>query len=41
MQYGFVLPGGDARTAAELASEAEAAEWDDFFVADNVWGIDP
>jgi len=25
MQYGFVFPGGDARTAADLAYEAEAA----------------
>ncbi len=32
MKYGFVLPYGDAHTAAELAHEAEAAGWDGFFV---------
>ncbi len=32
MKYGFVLPYGDARTAAELAHEAEVAGWDGFFV---------
>lgn len=41
MRYGFVLPGGDAREAAELAGEAEAAGWDGFFVWDSVWGVDP
>ena len=40
MQYGFVFPGGDARTAAEFAHEAEAAGWDGFFVWEPVWGID-
>jgi hypothetical protein len=40
MKYGFVLPYGDARTAAELAQEAEAAGWDGFFVWEPVWGID-
>jgi alkanesulfonate monooxygenase SsuD/methylene tetrahydromethanopterin reductase-like flavin-dependent oxidoreductase (luciferase family) len=40
MRYGFVLPYGDARTAAEAAAEAEAAEWDGFFVWEPVWGID-
>jgi hypothetical protein len=40
MKYGFILPDGDARTAAELAHEAEAAGWDGFFVWDPVWGID-
>lgn len=40
MQYGFVYPGGEARTAAELAREAEAAGWDGFFVWDPVWGVD-
>ncbi len=40
MQYGFVLPYGDARTAAELALEAEQAGWDAFFVWEPVWGID-
>lgn len=41
MQYGFVLPFVDARTAADLAREAEARGWDGVFVADTVWGIDP
>ena len=40
MRYGFVLPRGDARTAAELAAEAEAAGWDGFFVWEPVWGVD-
>jgi len=41
MKYGFVLPYGDARTAANLAREAEDAGWDGFFVWEAVWGIDP
>jgi alkanesulfonate monooxygenase SsuD/methylene tetrahydromethanopterin reductase-like flavin-dependent oxidoreductase (luciferase family) len=41
MRYGFVLPRGDARTASELAAEAEAAGWDGFFVWEPVWGVDP
>ncbi|MEM8529869.1 MAG: LLM class flavin-dependent oxidoreductase [Chloroflexota bacterium] len=41
MQYGFVLPWGDATTAMALAQEAEAAGWDGFFMWDPVWGIDP
>lgn len=40
MRYGFVLPHGDARTAADLAHIAEAAGWDGFFVWEPVWGID-
>jgi alkanesulfonate monooxygenase SsuD/methylene tetrahydromethanopterin reductase-like flavin-dependent oxidoreductase (luciferase family) len=40
MRYGFVLPRGDARTASELAAEAEAAGWDAFFVWEPVWGVD-
>src|SRR5512137_1911371 len=40
MRYGFVLPKGDARTAAGLAREAEQAGWDGFFVWEPVWGID-
>jgi alkanesulfonate monooxygenase SsuD/methylene tetrahydromethanopterin reductase-like flavin-dependent oxidoreductase (luciferase family) len=40
MRYGFVLPYGDARTAADLAYEAEQAGWDGFFVWEPVWGID-
>lgn len=40
MKYGFVLPYGDARQAADFASEAEQAGWDGFFVWEPVWGID-
>ena len=40
MKYGFVLPYGDARAAAEFARQAEAAGWDGFFVWEPVWGID-
>ncbi len=40
MKYGFVLPSGDARTAADFARDAEQAGWDGFFVPDTIWGID-
>lgn len=40
MKYGFVLPAGDARAAADLAHEAESAGWDGFFVWDSIWGVD-
>ena len=40
MKYGFVLPRGDAQTAAEFAHQAEEAGWDGFFVWEPVWGID-
>jgi alkanesulfonate monooxygenase SsuD/methylene tetrahydromethanopterin reductase-like flavin-dependent oxidoreductase (luciferase family) len=40
MKYGFVLPEGDARTAADFALTAESAGWDGFFVWEPVWGID-
>ncbi len=40
MKYGFVLPYGDARDAAELARLAESAGWDGFFVWEPVWGYD-
>jgi len=40
MKYGFVLPRGDAQTAAEFAYQAEEAGWDGFFVWEPVWGID-
>jgi alkanesulfonate monooxygenase SsuD/methylene tetrahydromethanopterin reductase-like flavin-dependent oxidoreductase (luciferase family) len=40
MKYGFVLPSGDARTAAEFAREAEQAGWDGFFVWEAIWGTD-
>ncbi|HKS90679.1 MAG TPA: LLM class flavin-dependent oxidoreductase [Tepidiformaceae bacterium] len=40
MRYGFVLPSGNARTAADFAHEAEAAGWDGFFVWEPIWGND-
>lgn len=40
MRYGWVLPYGDARTAADLAVLAERHGWDAFFVWEPVWGID-
>lgn len=40
MKYGFVLPYGDARTAAETAQLAEQSGWDGFFVWEPVWGVD-
>jgi alkanesulfonate monooxygenase SsuD/methylene tetrahydromethanopterin reductase-like flavin-dependent oxidoreductase (luciferase family) len=40
MRFGFVLPSGDARTAAELAEVAERHGWDGFFVWEPVWGVD-
>ena len=40
MKRGFVLPGGDAALAADLAREAEQAGWDGFFVWEPVWGVD-
>jgi len=40
MKYGFVLPSGDAQTAANFAHDAEQSGWDGFFVWEPVWGID-
>ncbi len=40
MKYGFVLPWGDSRTAANMALAAEQAGWDGFFVWEPVWGVD-
>src|SRR5262245_4750028 len=40
MKYGFVLPRGDARMAAETAELAERAGWDGFFVWEPIWGVD-
>jgi hypothetical protein len=40
MKYGFVLPRGDARTAADFAQAAEFSGWDGFFVWEPVWGVD-
>ncbi len=41
MKYGFVLPKMDPFLAIELVREAEAHNWDGFFVWEPVWGIDP
>jgi alkanesulfonate monooxygenase SsuD/methylene tetrahydromethanopterin reductase-like flavin-dependent oxidoreductase (luciferase family) len=40
MKYGFVMPSGNARDAANLAFEAEQAGWDGFFAYEPVWGTD-
>jgi len=40
VRFGWVLPYGDARTAADLAVLAERHGWDGFFVWEPVWGID-
>lgn len=40
MKYGVILPRGDARTAADLAYEAEQHSWDGFFVWEPLWGVD-
>ncbi len=40
LKYGFVLPRGDARRAADWARMAEDAGWDGFFVSEPVWGVD-
>jgi hypothetical protein len=40
VKFGFVLPFGDARQAADLAYDAEQAGWDGFFAWEPVWGVD-
>ena len=40
MKYGFVLPSGDARIAADFAHDAEQAGWDGFFVWEAAWSVD-
>ncbi len=40
MKYGFILPFGDARIAADLARDAEHAGWDGFFMWEPVCGVD-
>ncbi len=37
MRYGFIIPGGDIHTIAELAHEAEAAGWDGVFYWDGMY----
>jgi alkanesulfonate monooxygenase SsuD/methylene tetrahydromethanopterin reductase-like flavin-dependent oxidoreductase (luciferase family) len=37
MRFGFVIPGGNPRTAADLAHEAEAAGWDGVFYPDCIF----
>ncbi len=36
VRYGFVIPTGDVLTVAELAAEAEAADWDGVFTYDAI-----
>mgnify|MGYP005829914303 CR=1 FL=1 len=40
MKFGYVLPRGSARFAAETAQMAEEWGWDGFFVSESVWGVD-
>ncbi len=40
MQFGFVVPWGDAADVGELAALAEQAGWDGLFVWEPVWGVD-
>jgi alkanesulfonate monooxygenase SsuD/methylene tetrahydromethanopterin reductase-like flavin-dependent oxidoreductase (luciferase family) len=37
MKYGFIIPGGDIHTVADLAAEAEAAGWDGAFYWDGIY----
>ena len=36
MKYGFIIPGGDIHTVADLAAETEAAGWDAAFYWDGI-----
>ena len=40
MEYGFVVPWGDAADVGDLAEAAEEAGWDGLFVWEPVWGVD-
>jgi hypothetical protein len=40
MKFGFVLPFGDARIAADLAREAELTGWDGFFMWEPICRVD-
>ena len=37
MKYGILLTGGDPRTLADMAAQAEAAGWDGAFFWDAIW----
>ena len=41
LKFGPALPYGSARSAAKLASLAEAAGWDGCFLGDAIWCEDP
>jgi alkanesulfonate monooxygenase SsuD/methylene tetrahydromethanopterin reductase-like flavin-dependent oxidoreductase (luciferase family) len=41
MQYGFVIPGGDAAEIVEMGVEIEKAGWDAAFGWETVYGLDP
>ncbi|MEP1124137.1 MAG: LLM class flavin-dependent oxidoreductase [Ilumatobacter sp.] len=40
MEYGFVVPWGDAADIGDLAEAAEEAGWGGLFVWEPVWGVD-
>ncbi len=40
MNYGLTLPNADARTLADLASDADGAGWDGVFLWDTILGAD-
>jgi alkanesulfonate monooxygenase SsuD/methylene tetrahydromethanopterin reductase-like flavin-dependent oxidoreductase (luciferase family) len=40
MQFGFVVPWGDADDIGDLAAIAEESGWDGLFVWEAVWGVD-
>jgi len=41
MQFGFVIPGGDAHEIVEMGVEIEKAGWDAAFGWETVYGLDP
>lgn len=40
VEFGFVVPWGDAADIGDLAEAAESAGWDGLFVWEPVWGVD-
>jgi alkanesulfonate monooxygenase SsuD/methylene tetrahydromethanopterin reductase-like flavin-dependent oxidoreductase (luciferase family) len=40
MQFGFVVPWGDAADIGELAAVAERSGWDGIFVWESIYGVD-